>query len=58
MDPGGVHTRLPRQPSGLGHVCVYFLLRGDHALFLHLHFRPQSEENLEFLGKNAFSTFE
>lgn len=51
MDPGGVHTRLPGQPSGLGHVCVHFLLRDDHALLLPLHFRPQPEEDLEFLGR-------
>ena len=50
VDPGGVHTRLPRQPAGLGHVCVCFLLRDDHALFLLLPFRPQPEEDLEFLG--------
>lgn len=50
MDPGGLHTRLPGQPSGLDHVCVRFLLRDDHALFLPLPVRPQPEEDLEFFG--------
>lgn len=51
MDPGGVHACLPGQPSGLGHVRVYFLLCDDLGLLLLLHFRAQSKEVMEFLGK-------
>lgn len=54
MDPGGIHTRLPGQPSGLGHVRVYFLLCDDHGLLLLLHFRVQSKEDVEFLGKTLY----
>lgn len=56
VDPGGVHTRLPGKPSGLGHVRVHFLLRDDHALFLLLRFWPQPEEDLELLGTTFWPT--
>lgn len=57
MDPGGIHKRLPGQPSGLGHVCVHFLLRDDHVVLLHLRFRTQPEKDLEFPGTTLSRLF-
>lgn len=51
MDPGGVNSSKPRQPSGLGDVRVRLLLCGDDTLVLHLLVRSQSEQHLACPGR-------
>lgn len=50
MDSGGIDEGQSRKPSGLGDVCVHFLLRDDDNVVLRLPLRRQSEAPVAHLG--------
>lgn len=52
MDPGGVHTYLTEQPSGMGDVCIGLLLCDDLPLAHHLRLRrAQKQQRLGYSGE-------
>lgn len=52
MDPGGVHTYLTGQPSGMGDVCISLLLCDDLPLAHHLRlWRAQKQQRLGYSGE-------
>lgn len=59
VDPGGLHPSGPRKSSGLGHVCVPFLLPYHHSLVLHIYYWHKPKQHLAWLGKkHNFMFFE